>query len=127
MIVLLDNVEKLSKVNTERLKYYFDQNYIQSIIFTTEDYKKAKFSDSLRDRIGKRVVKTPALTDYDALEIIRERIGDRELFNEQIIKKVFKQSGNSPKVLLENCEKLAKHAVEKDRNRVQMADLKILE
>ena len=128
MIVLLDNVHELSKLNTERLKYYFDQNYIKSIIFTTEKYSKVKFSDSLKDRIGKRVIKIPKLSDYDASEIIRKRIDDdsSELFNDDIIKKIFKLSKNSPKRLLENCARVAQIAANKDRNRVQMIDLKVL-
>ena len=73
MIVLLDNVTELSKINTERLKYYFDQNYIKSIIFTAEKYNKVKFSESLRDRIGKRVVQTPKIDDYDCAIWIKYR------------------------------------------------------
>src|SRR3989344_902848 len=45
MIVLLDNINELSRQNTERLKYYFDQNYIKSIIFATDSYRGAKFSE----------------------------------------------------------------------------------
>ena len=126
MVVLLDNVHHLSKVNTERLKYYFDQNYIKSIIFTCENFKKAKFTDSLRDRIGKRVVNIPKLSDDDAVEIVRYRIDDSELFNDKLIKKIFKLSKSSVKLLLENCSKAAKSAVAKERKRVQLADLKFL-
>jgi len=125
MIVLMDNVHVLSNKNTERLKYYFDQNYIRSIIFTTEKYSKAKFSDSLRDRIGKRVMKIPVLEDYEVYEMIKKRIGESDLFNETVINKVYELSPN-PKDLLTNCEKLSKNAVEKKRKRVQMVDIKIL-
>jgi len=127
MILLMDNVHELSKLNTERLKYYFDQNYIKSIIFTTEKYSKVKFSDSLKDRIGKRVIKIPKLSEYDAVEIIRKRINDdnNELFNENIIKKIFKISKYSPKDLLKNCARVAQVAANKERNRVQMIDLKV--
>jgi Cdc6-like AAA superfamily ATPase len=127
MILLLDNVQTLSKKNTERLKFYFDQNYIKSIIFTTERYGKSNFSESLMDRIGKRVIKIPEMEDYDALEMIRKRIGESELFNEQIIKKLFKESGNSPKQLLQNCQKAAEGAAKKGRTRVQQTDVKVLE
>jgi Cdc6-like AAA superfamily ATPase len=126
MILLLDNVQDLSKKNTERLKYYFDQNYLKSIIFTTEKYTKSNFSESLMDRIGKRHVKIPEMEDYDALEIIRKRLGESELFNEQIIKKLFKDSLCSPKLLLENCQKVAEAAAKKGRSRVQQTELKVL-
>ena len=126
MILLLDNVDALSKKNTERIKYYFDQNYIKSIIFTTNSYAKAKFSDSLRDRIGKRVVKISRIRQDDAIEIILMRIEDSELFNEKLIKKIFKTSKNSIKLLLENCTDVSKSAAKKNRSRVQLADFKVL-
>ena len=126
MILLLDNVQELSRRNTERLKYYFDQNYIKSIIFTTEKYSNAKFSESLKDRIGKRVIKIPEPEEYDATEIIRKRIGDSELFNDELIKKIFKMADNSPKRLLEYCSKVAQAAAKKGRKRVQQIDLKVI-
>lgn len=127
MILLLDNVQALSKKNTERLKYYFDQNYIKSIIFTTETYRGAKFSESLRDRIGKRVVKLSKPDETTAIEIVRKRIEDNEMLNDDLIKKIFKSSDNSAKNLLENCTKVAQAASKKNRKRVQEADLKVLQ
>mgnify|MGYP001561460340 CR=1 FL=1 len=127
MVVLMDNVDRLSEKNTERLKYYFDQNYIKSIIFATSSYKRAKFSDSLRDRIGRRLVILPKLTDEDAVDIIRNRIGESELFNDSLIKKIFNISKNSVKELLKNCEAVAMSAAKKKRKRAQAVDLKVLE
>ena len=81
----------------------------------------------MKDRIGKRIIKIPKLSNYDAYEIIRRRLDeDSELFNENIITKIFKISKNSPKKLLENCARVAQVAANKDRNRVQMIDLKVL-
>ncbi len=127
MVVLLDNVQGMSKKNTERLKYYFDQNYIKSIIFTTERYSMAKFSESLRDRIGKRVLRLPKLEDFDAVEIIKKRIGDNELLNDELIKKLFKMADNSPKGLLENCTMVSEAAAKRGRKRVQQIDLKAIQ
>jgi hypothetical protein len=126
MIVLMDNVTELSKLNTERLKYYFDQGYIKSIVFTGTSYRSAKFSESLRDRIGSRVMKGPKINSDDAVEIIRKRIGDSELFNDKLISKIFKMSGSSVKLLLENCERVSRSAAKKNRKRVQLADFKVL-
>lgn len=126
MILLMDNVQELSKINNERLKYYFDQNYIKSIVFTTKKFSMAKFSESMKDRIGRRIVKTPKLDEYDAISLIKRRIGEKDIFNDELIKKIFKMSKN-PKELLQNCEKVAMYAVKKGRNRVQLSDLKALD
>ena len=71
------------------------------------------------------MVKTPELSEYDAVDLIQRRTGNYELFNENLIKKIYKIS-KSPKVLLVNCGKVAELAANKDRKRVQMADLRIL-
>ncbi|MBT4351856.1 ATP-binding protein [archaeon] len=123
MILLLDNVNELTKQNNERIKFYFDQNYIQSVIFTCTSYSKVKFSDSIRDRIGKRVIKINPLSPDNAVRLIRERIGDIELFNDKLIKDIYKTSGNNQKKMLENCELAAINAVNKNRNRVQKIDI----
>ena len=124
MILLLDNVQNLSKKNNDRIKYYFDQRYIKSVIFTLKWFSRAKFSDSLIDRIGDRKVKIEGIDENDAIQLIRCRIGDSDLLNDELIVKIFNASGQNPKALLENCDLLADHAVSKKRNRIQYADLK---
>ena len=123
MVLLLDNVQSLSKKNNDRIKYYFDQGQIKSIIFTSRFFSRAKFSDSLKDRIGNRVVTVPYLNDFEAVQLIRNRIGNSPLLNDELIMKIFKISNNNPRILLENCDLLAEHAVEKKRDRVQYIDL----
>ncbi len=52
MILLLDNIEELSPKNSERVKYFFDQGYLHSVVFAGVSYKKVKFSKSLKERIN---------------------------------------------------------------------------
>ena len=126
IILLLDNTTKLSKKNFNRLKYYFDQDYIRSLVITTENYKETRISDSLKERIGKRIVRIPNLNENDAIEIISNRIGDSKILNENILRKIFKHNNSSVKILLQNCEKVAISANEDDRLNIKMKDLNIL-
>ena len=71
-------------------------------------------------------MKTPKITEQDAVEIIRSRIGEDDILNEELIRKIFQLSDNSPGIMLENCTKVARKALETDRFRVQMIDLKEL-
>ncbi len=112
MIILIDNINNLSKKNCERLKYFFDQNYIKSVVFAGVDYNSTYFTPSLKDRIN-RVIKLPELKNDDAIEIIEDRMGiNNNLFPENIIKEIFLISNRNPKLFIQNCEKLAKYAVE---------------
>lgn len=101
MIVLLDNINQLDYKNCERAKYYFDQNNIQSIIFTAEDRHTVQFSESLWQRIGKRIIQIPALSERGYKEIIEDRIG-RDNINAKAIKQIVSLSNNNIKILLDN-------------------------
>ena len=111
MILLMDDVETLSETNNERIKFFYDQNYIKAIIFTTSDLKKVKFSESLKQRIAK-TIKLNEITENDAVEIINSRIPNNKVLPEDVIKEIFKLSKKNPKEFMKNSEILVKHALE---------------
>jgi len=113
MIVLVDDIENLSEKNNERIKFFYDQNYIKSIIFTTSDYKKVNFSESLKQRIGK-VIQPKQITENEAIEIINSRIPNNKVLTEEIIKETFKLSKKNPKEFIKNSEILVKYSIEND-------------
>ncbi len=123
MILLLDNIESLSKINNERIKYYFDHSFIRSVIFTCDSYSKVKFSDSLKDRIGKRVISTRQITDEEAVKMIRNRIGSSEILTDELILDIFKKSERNPRLLLENCGKIAENIAKNGRDRIKYIDV----
>lgn len=108
MILLLDDVEHISKRNCERIKYYFDQNYLRCVIFASKNYSESGLNDSIRQRITK-VVNLRELTNYEAVQLVRAKLG-KDLLNDRAIKEVYKLSNKNPKVFLENCEKVCKIA-----------------
>lgn len=102
MILLLDNVEELSKLNNERIKYFFDQNYIKSVIFTGKSYMDTEFTESIRSRIGNRVIKLSPLSEDFAVDIIMDRLGDKNhgFLKESTIKLIYSHSNNDLKKFL---------------------------
>ncbi|MBN2422818.1 AAA family ATPase [Candidatus Woesearchaeota archaeon] len=123
MILLLDNVQNLSKINNDRIKYYYDQNYFKSVIFTCIKYSGVKFSKSLKDRIGTRVVKIDQIDESDAIDIIRNRINGSELLTDELIVEIFKKSKKNPKTMLENCRRVAEKIAENSRDRIKFIDI----
>lgn len=111
MILLVDDIETLSEKNNERIKFFYDQNYIKSIVFTTSDVKKVKFSESLKQRIGK-IIKLNEITENHAIDIINSRIPNNEILKEDAIKEIFKISKKNLKEFIKNSEILVKYAVE---------------
>ncbi len=108
MIVLLDNLQKLDYKNSERVKYFFDQGNIQSAIFTAEDRQNVKFSESLWQRIGKRIIMVPLLSHQEDAELIMDRIGKNKLNNAQL-RLISGASNGNIKMLLDNTREVLEH------------------
>lgn len=108
MILLLDDIEHISKRNNERIKYYFDQNYLRSVIFVGNSFENSGLNDSIKQRIRK-VLKLKYLSNYEAVQLVREKVG-YDVLSDRTIKEIFKLSNNNPKKFIENCEKVCKAA-----------------
>ena len=104
MILLLDEVEHLSKKNCERIKYYYDQNFLRSVIFASNDYDVADLNESIKQRIHKKL-SIKNLSDYEAVQMVRERIGN-DMLPDRIVKHIYKNSNKNNKRFLKNCEKV---------------------
>jgi len=126
MILLLDNVSELSRRNMERIKFFFDEGYILSVVFTGKDYDEVKFSKSLRDRIGRRLIKLRELEPYHAVSLVRNRIGNSEMVLDELIEVLFAKSDRTPKTLLENLDILFAKAVESKKDKLTKDDLRLV-
>ena len=120
MILLLDNVSTLSKKNTERVKYFFDQGYILSVVFTGSNYSKLNFSKSLKERIGTRILKTKELEPYEAVALVRNRVGELDIISDDVIEHIFKNSNKNPLKLLQNLDKIFSYAIENNEKKITM-------
>jgi energy-coupling factor transporter ATP-binding protein EcfA2 len=116
MILLMDDVEELSRKNSERIKYYYDQNYIKAVIFTGTNYKTAAFTDSLKERISK-VVKLKEPTEDEAVEIVKSRMQNNTALPEDIIRELYKRSNKSLKTLMIYCSKVLDYAIREKREK----------
>lgn len=119
LILLLDNVDSLSARNCEKIKYYFDQHYIKSVVFTTADYSSLRISQSLRNRILQNVIVLPPVNAFEALRIIRERFSDHFFLADDVILRIFKLSNENIKLALANCHDICQFVVKEGRGEVQ--------
>lgn len=123
IILLLDDVNYLSKKNCERLKYFYDQNYVKSIVFTGDSFEKANFTESLKERVSK-VIRLNGINEEDVLELVESRIGDREIFdNPELVKEVWQKSERNFKRFFKNCERLCQHAIEYNGGKITKKEI----
>ncbi len=123
MILLVDNVQMLSRKNAERVKFYFDNNYLKSVVFTGLSYAKAAIPRGLRERIGSHVIRLSPLGEEEAVEAIRARIGSR-LMSREILKKIYKLSGRDMVKFLGNCDSLCGKYIEDAEDSITDRDVK---
>ena len=88
MILLLDNIDNLSDKNSEMIKYYFDQDNIQSVVMTSSSYENTKIPDSIKHRIGNRIYKTKELTEEEVSELVLERLRYATFISESQVEKI---------------------------------------
>ena len=106
MILLLDDVEHLSQKNMERIKYYYDRNFLKAVIISSRNALDLDLNESIKQRIRK-VIKLKSLSDYEAVQVVRDKLGE-ELLNDRIIKETYKHSERNMKKFLSNCELVCK-------------------
>ncbi len=123
LILLLDEVQNLSKKNCERLKYYYDNNFVKSVVFTSSNFNQANFTPSLKERISKTIY-LREISEDEAIDIVQSRLGSDEIMPEEVIKEVFKRSDRNMKKFLENCNKLCEFAFRNNGKVVELEHVK---
>lgn len=113
MILVLDNAKALSNNAYKRLQYYFDQDYLKSIVFITRNKEELDLPVSVGDRIGDRIIETKPLSKKKAFYLVNERLGYDPLFSEKILEEIQKKSKGLVE-LLENCEKVGEYMARRD-------------
>ena len=112
MILLLDDVHRLSLKNNKKIKFYFDQGYLLSVVFTSSDYGSIQFTESMKDRIGKRVIKLRELPLDEVIQVVKNRIEGNSILPEEIISEIYAVSGKNVATLLKNCALVCEYAVD---------------
>jgi hypothetical protein len=119
MILLLDEIEALTKKDAKQIVDQYKNGTFQSIIFVNADHKKVKFPEEIKLYINDNVLETAELSYKEAEELIESRVGEINLFPKNLTKKIFDLSGKNPRRFLAFAEDVARYAVEMDDFRIE--------
>lgn len=122
MILLIDNIQYLSESNNKKIKYFYDQDYIKSVVFTTWDLKAINFTDAIRSRIGRNVMKLKALSKGDVLGIARDRLEGNSVISDEVLGELYKESKDLRRFLI-NCDLLCKSLEREERIEAEVKDV----
>ncbi len=121
MVLLLDNFSKLSKKDVERVKYYYDNNHIRSIVFAGDS---TELPDNVLDRVGNRIIRLKPLTADDAIALVKNRLGSLDFLPEKVVRQIYQKSGSDARIFLEKCRKACEEATKKAADVVSEAHVK---
>jgi len=124
MIALLDEAHELDSEDFENLLENYENQNFKSIVFVTNDAKKIKFTPQIKGLVNENIVKLANLDTEASVSLVRKRVGDLTVISDDIIKKIYKKSGNNPRKLLKNTEEILKYVVDNNEEEVTEKHLK---
>lgn len=122
MILLMDNIQDLSESNNKKIKYFYDQDYIKAVVFTTNDLKAISFTDAIRSRIGRNVIKMKALGKKDILKIAEDRVECDNVISDKVLGELYKKSENLKEFLV-GCDSLCGYLDREDKDEAESEDV----
>ena len=122
MILLIDNIQYLSESNNKKIKYFYDQDYIKSVVFTTGDSKAVSFTDAIRSRIGRNVLKLKALSKSNVLKIAQDQLEEDFVISDEVLNELYKESKNLKRFLI-NCDLLCNSLDREEKSEAEVEDV----
>jgi len=112
MILMLDNVSAFSRRNTERIKYFFDRDYLSSVVFAGERIDKTNFSQSLRERIGRRIIKLVPFSYEQVYGLVNLLLRDKYPITKTFLKQLYDYSNKNIGRFLTNLDMILEYVYE---------------
>jgi replication-associated recombination protein RarA len=112
MILLVDEAQEMSKEDAESVMAYYTKGTIKSIAFFGTEYQARHYPNALSQVLNGNLIHLNTLTEEQAIDLVRKRIGKLKILPDYVIREVYKKSDGSPRRLLQHCEDLCKKAVE---------------
>lgn len=103
-ILLLDEAHLCEEEIRKEVKLLWDANVIKSVVIAQMPSNLNEYSESLRKRIGPRVIKLGRLDLEKAKALIEFRTKNKNPFDDDSLKLLVEEADYNPRRLLENCE-----------------------
>ncbi len=103
MILIIDNAHNLDTDFYERLQYFFDQKYLQSVLFIEREDKPLELPKSIVSRIGHKTITLKEISKEESILIMNQRL--QGLLEEEHLEHIWKKS-KSFQTFVSLCEKV---------------------
>ncbi|MEA3378515.1 MAG: AAA family ATPase [Nanoarchaeota archaeon] len=105
-VLLLDEAQLSDENLKMELKMLWDTNVLKSVVIAQTHEGIKNYSESFKERVGKRVLRLRGINSKSAFELINRRTKDKNPFDENMVKLITDDAKQNPRRILENCELL---------------------
>ncbi|HIJ18798.1 TPA: AAA family ATPase [Candidatus Woesearchaeota archaeon] len=123
-ILLLDEAQEMSEDDQKSVLDHYGDKFFRAIVLVSkkEDISLIK---EVKDAIKDSTFELGKLSESEAIELVRRRIGSLDFLPDDIIAKIFRENTN-PRAFLKNCEEACRIAFEDEAKGVKEKHLKSL-
>src|SRR3989344_7424818 len=120
-ILLLDEAHLCDEDLRKEVKLLWDENTIKSVVIAQMPTSLSEYSESLKKRIGSRILKLGKLDFEKAKALIEFRTKSYNPFDDNSLKLLLDEADYNPRKLLEKCELVC---MELDKEQLNEANIK---
>lgn len=118
MLLLLDEASDLTLDDNKTVLSFLESGNLKSVVYFGTEYLAKRHPPELKRMLNGNVIRFYKLSPEQAVEIVRKRIGQLPLINDDVIKQTFVRVNYSPRKLLQACEDLCRTAVARSAKQV---------
>lgn len=126
MILLVDEAQNLSGEDAQEISEFIKSGNIKAVAFFGTEYAKGMLPAETEASLNGNVVHLPHLTPEQAVELVRQRIGNLKLLPDYVIRELYARSDGNPRKLLQNCEDACRKGVELSLTELTVTDIATL-
>jgi type II secretory pathway predicted ATPase ExeA len=110
IILLIDESANLNTKEVSELIYYYKLNHIKNIILVNINFKNHRSYQMLKELIGKNVINLTKITKEASVEMVHERLDEKDLISSEAIMQIYDLAKGNPRKILEYSENAIKIA-----------------
>lgn len=103
-VLLLDEAHICNEDNRREMKLLWDGDVVKSLVIAQLPSNLNEYSESLKKRIGSRIIKLGRMNLEKAKALVDFRTNGKNPFDENSLKVLLEDAEYNPRKLLENCE-----------------------
>tara|TARA_Y100000310_G_scaffold29928_1_gene28454 strand:- start:9106 stop:9804 length:699 start_codon:yes stop_codon:yes gene_type:complete len=112
LLLLLDEAQHLTEEDAKNILKHFNEGYFHSAILVAKT--RRDLPDAINNVLGSNIFKTDSLTENEAITLIKSRLNNLDVINEDQILKIYEASNRNPRRLLINTEEICRLALKTD-------------